>query len=501
MWCKKLVLPVLFYLAGSFAQGGAFQEDEIIVPASKMKFSRNVTAVEDHVVIWGLGKHRYAHISHPFSAIAFTKFAVSVEVAADTAANRWPNVAIALNDSSNLQIEKTVNSLDWQWLELGTYRTGGQDSLLYFVFTNDFHRKKKNQDLNLKIRRIKFISKEEDTINDQVKEVAFSELRFSNKVTLEDDHLAIWGMGKNKFAWAGYPLAEVPFDHFEIEAEVHGDSADGRWPILGVALHDSSQVQKQIAVRSNQWHQLHLGQYSKSQGNSLIYFLLLNDYFNPEKNHDINLYIKKVVFRAVQVDSKLVRVSWNPNTESFLGGYMVHFGTRSGHYTRHIDVGLKTELRIKLPVNSRYYFVVTAYESRYKAESLPSAEIVLNLESPASSIKSAKKAVGYSKKTERAVLQTEQPEFSVAQNYPNPFNLNTRIAYSLPQSYTVRMEVFNLRGQRVRTLLNDKPHAAGDFTVSWFGKNDDGQSMASGIYFYKLQASDFVQIRKMLLVQ
>ena len=90
--------------------------------------------------------------------------------------------------------------------------------------------------------------------------------------------------------------------------------------------------------------------------------------------------------------------------------------------------------------------------------------------------------------------------FSVAQNYPNPFNPETTIPYGLPEGVHVRLVIYNVLGQEVRTLVNGmKP--AGYHRVVWDNKDDFGKSVSSGIYLYRIVAGDFVERKKMLLLK
>jgi hypothetical protein len=90
--------------------------------------------------------------------------------------------------------------------------------------------------------------------------------------------------------------------------------------------------------------------------------------------------------------------------------------------------------------------------------------------------------------------------FALSQNYPNPFNPITFIDYSLPQAAQVRVEVFNVLGQSVRTLL-DSERRAGLHTVAWDGTNDHGAPVASGVYIYRVSAGDQHASKKMVLLR
>lgn len=89
-------------------------------------------------------------------------------------------------------------------------------------------------------------------------------------------------------------------------------------------------------------------------------------------------------------------------------------------------------------------------------------------------------------------------EFTLEQNYPNPFNPSTVIHYELAAQQQVDLQIYNLAGQKIATLVN-ATQGAGEYDVSWSGKDERGQDVASGIYLYKLKAGDFVQTRKMIL--
>jgi hypothetical protein len=86
------------------------------------------------------------------------------------------------------------------------------------------------------------------------------------------------------------------------------------------------------------------------------------------------------------------------------------------------------------------------------------------------------------------------------QNYPNPFNPITEISFSLPNAGHVKLEVYNIMGQRVTTLV-DEYREAGTHSVTWNSKNDAGHEVSSGVYFYRLESGSFTETRKMVLLK
>jgi len=89
---------------------------------------------------------------------------------------------------------------------------------------------------------------------------------------------------------------------------------------------------------------------------------------------------------------------------------------------------------------------------------------------------------------------------NLAQNYPNPFNPTTTIGFDLPSAAEVKLEVFNVLGERVRTLFNGRLQA-GSTSIVWDGRNDAGQSVGSGAYFYRLNTGSKTLAKKMVLVK
>jgi len=90
--------------------------------------------------------------------------------------------------------------------------------------------------------------------------------------------------------------------------------------------------------------------------------------------------------------------------------------------------------------------------------------------------------------------------FALFQNYPNPFNPYTLIRFALPQDCQVRLEVYNILGQKVKTLA-DGLFSKGIKEVVWDGKNQNGAEVATGIYFYVIKTEEFTEIKKMALLR
>jgi hypothetical protein len=91
-------------------------------------------------------------------------------------------------------------------------------------------------------------------------------------------------------------------------------------------------------------------------------------------------------------------------------------------------------------------------------------------------------------------------EFALHQNYPNPFNPETNIQFDVAEQSHVSVNVFNLVGQKVATLVN-RTMDAGIYTIKWTGLNDKGSSLPSGMYFYEMKTSNFHSIKKLVLVK
>ena len=91
-------------------------------------------------------------------------------------------------------------------------------------------------------------------------------------------------------------------------------------------------------------------------------------------------------------------------------------------------------------------------------------------------------------------------KFILHQNYPNPFNPVTTLRYDLPDNSYVNVTVYDMLGREVKTLVNSAQDA-GFKSIIWNATNNQGNPVSAGVYLYKIQAGEFVQTRKMVLLK
>jgi hypothetical protein len=101
-------------------------------------------------------------------------------------------------------------------------------------------------------------------------------------------------------------------------------------------------------------------------------------------------------------------------------------------------------------------------------------------------------------------LQNSKPSIpeksSLSQNYPNPFNAETQIYFTVPKFSEVKLEIFNVKGQRIKILINGE-YQAGEYRITWNGTNQNEQKVTSGVYFYKCQIGSLIESRKMIMLK
>ena len=86
------------------------------------------------------------------------------------------------------------------------------------------------------------------------------------------------------------------------------------------------------------------------------------------------------------------------------------------------------------------------------------------------------------------------------QNYPNPFNPETTIFFYLSENSDIELDIYNIKGQKIKSLLSDQI-SAGEHSIVWDGRDDSGKSVSSGIYFYKMKTGNYEKTKRMVLLK
>ncbi len=89
---------------------------------------------------------------------------------------------------------------------------------------------------------------------------------------------------------------------------------------------------------------------------------------------------------------------------------------------------------------------------------------------------------------------------SSSDNYPNPFNPSTKIQFGLPEAGSTSIVIYNMLGQKIRTLTDDY-RSAGRYEVTWDGTDDAGHTLGTGVYLYRLVSGQTSIIKKMMLIK
>jgi flagellar hook assembly protein FlgD len=90
--------------------------------------------------------------------------------------------------------------------------------------------------------------------------------------------------------------------------------------------------------------------------------------------------------------------------------------------------------------------------------------------------------------------------FDLSNNYPNPFNPSTKIQFAVPNEQNISLVIYNILGQRVRTLVQGV-RPVGQYTVTWDGKDEAGRTVESGVYICRLETGSIALVKKMLMLK
>jgi len=179
-----------------------------------------------------------------------------------------------------------------------------------------------------------------------------------------------------------------------------------------------------------------------------------------------------------------LKVVWQLNTEPDLAGYFVYYGTKSRPRGNRLEVGRQTQYVIQnLKAGETYYIAVTAVDSAGN-ESVFSEQMAVRV---------------LADKEKRGGLP---PQHFLLSIHPNPFHLTpnktTTFAFELYEPSSVKLEIFNVLGQRVVTRI-DKNLQAGAQTFVWDGRNSQNQFVQTGVYLYRLETARQISTRKVMV--
>ncbi|MFQ5649747.1 MAG: FlgD immunoglobulin-like domain containing protein [bacterium] len=194
-------------------------------------------------------------------------------------------------------------------------------------------------------------------------------------------------------------------------------------------------------------------------------------------------------------------LAWNPAVLTFLG-YSGGSGTGFDHPMVNVSEAGEGKLSFASANPAGANGAVNLLNVQFKVVGETGASSALSLEfrSLAASRTFADLLPLLTLDSENLQVAAIPTTYALGQNYPNPFNPETTINYELPEGGLVRIMVYNLLGQRVRTLF-DETQPAGTYAIKWDGKNNDGQIVPSGVYILRMKSGDFVADRKMVLLK
>ncbi|HTR80397.1 MAG TPA: T9SS type A sorting domain-containing protein [Bacteroidota bacterium] len=158
-----------------------------------------------------------------------------------------------------------------------------------------------------------------------------------------------------------------------------------------------------------------------------------------------------------------------------------------------IDLGNALRLHLPIPSYWMLWMMTDGIHTPYSAAGDCNLNVLLPLTS--------RDAFLFNPTTTTGVPSSSLPSgFALQQCYPNPFNPSTTILYSLEKAVNVKLLLYNVLGQRVKTLVDEK-QLSGEHIAVWDGTDRLGQKVASGVYFYRLEAGPFVSTKKMILIK
>ncbi len=214
------------------------------------------------------------------------------------------------------------------------------------------------------------------------------EMRRSEEVQPRDDYVTLYGKEKVK-TYIYSQLSQLPFSKFTLRVEAAGQSGEGRWPQLGIALDDTGKISNELEINHAEFQFYDFGIFDVA-GAATLYLVFTNDYYNAATGADVNLRIRQATFtqlagaepKSSPPDTFVVKggsayLEWNLNSEADLAGYRVFSGLESGTYLSPIEVGKATSYKFDLSPLYKYYFSVAAYDTANNQSPLSKEVLVL----------------------------------------------------------------------------------------------------------------------------
>ncbi|KAA3606901.1 MAG: T9SS C-terminal target domain-containing protein [Calditrichaeota bacterium] len=215
-----------------------------------------------------------------------------------------------------------------------------------------------------------------------------------------------------------------------------------------------------------------------------------------DTNSDTPLAIELDSFSARQIENS-IQLNWSTASETENEGFNVYRKIGNGNYFQIASFKSNSELVGALnSTTSNSYSFVDNSEFRngetytYYISDVETNGVETKHEESAQSVKFI---------LDGEVTQTKL-DYELAQNFPNPFNPSTTINFQIKKDQRVKLQVYNLNGQLVKELVNEKMNK-GSHSVNWNGTDQNGNQVSSGTYFYKLTSGTFTQTNKMILLK
>jgi hypothetical protein len=303
-------------------------------------------------------------------------------------------------------------------------------------------------------------------------------------------------------AWIGQPA--TPWTPAAATyADANGDSVVNQADVLAIGLNfgRTHSASHSIAVKSDDTSIL-----NKSNA-ATIGTTIIGD-TNPGKDFDVNVVVDQVTnllgvsFELLYSPTTLVDPQ-SAESGSFLGNDVIFFPSIDKNAGK-ISIGVTRKASQGGVSGSG---AVAKIKMRVSSQALKGQAITLTLQNAAANDPDgASIQLSITPSTPVVVSVTSRRNktlptaFALYANTPNPFNPSTEISYDLPELSEVHIEIFDVLGKRVRMLVSER-QPAGSYYVIWDGRDENGQTVASGVFIYQLRAGKFVQSRKMLLLR